>query len=122
MWLSLVWLLVLATIIISLIPVAPPLHLRFGDKLAHMAIYAVLATGFAGIYTRSRYRAIAVGLILLGGGLELLQSATGYRMGDWNDFLANGIGIFLGLTLCHLGLGGWCAWIESRCQGFSDSF
>ena len=82
MWLSLVWLLVLATIIVSLIPVAPPLHLRFGDKLAHMAIYAVLATGFAGIYTRSRYRAIAVGLILLGGGLELRQDQSGCDAGE----------------------------------------
>ena len=107
----------LATIIVSLVPAPPPLSISFSDKLAHIAIYAVLAIWFAGIYTRSRYGVIAASLILLGGGLELLQSETGYRLGDWNDFLANGIGVFLGLAICHLGLGGWCAWIESALPG-----
>ena len=102
----------LTTTVISLTPV--PVDVSSGDKLAHIAIYAVLAIWFAGIYRRSRYPAIASALILLGGSLELLQSATGYRTGDWNDFLANGIGVFLGLTMSRLGLSGWCAWIEDR--------
>ena len=104
----------LATITVSLIPAPPPLDVRFGDKFAHVAIYAVLAIWFAGIYTRSCYPTIAAGLILLGGGLELLQSTTGYRMGDWNDFVANGLGVVMGLMVARLGLGGWCAWIEPR--------
>jgi VanZ family protein len=113
-WVSVAWLLVLATIIASLIPVPPPPDISFGDKLAHIAVYSMLAVWFAGIYRRSRYPVIALGLILLGGGLELLQSTTAYRMGDWSDFLANGMGVLLGLVICRLGLGGWCAWIESR--------
>ena len=69
---------------------------------------------FAGIYKPSRYLLIAIGLILLGGVLELLQSRTGYRMGDWKDFLANGLGVLLGITVARFALGGWCARIEDR--------
>ena len=113
-WISLAWLLVLATAVASLVPAPPTPDISYGDKLTHIAVYGLLATFFAGIYRRMRYPRIAVGLILMGGLLELLQSTTGYRMGDWSDFLANGMGVLLGLVVCRLGLGGWCAWLESH--------
>lgn len=62
---------------------------------------------------------IAVGLLALGGVIELLQRAGGERMGEWLDLAANAAGIALGLGLARLGLGGWCGWVERRLPGAS---
>jgi VanZ family protein len=105
---------VLITVLVSLAPAPDSVGVSTWDKLGHFLIYAVLMLWFAGIYRPSRYLVIAIALILLGGLLELLQSLTGYRMGDWNDFLANGAGVLLGVALARLALGGWCARIEDR--------
>jgi VanZ family protein len=35
------------------------------------------------------------GLLMYGGLMETIQSLTGWRSGEWADWLANGIGILL---------------------------
>jgi VanZ family protein len=39
-----------------------------------------------------------LGLVALGGGLEILQSLVG-RDGEWGDFIANDLGILLGMVV-----------------------
>jgi VanZ family protein len=39
---------------------------------------------------------VGLGLLAYGAAIELAQSATGWRFGDWLDLLADLIGIILG--------------------------
>src|SRR5690606_26845548 len=75
-WLTIGWSLVACAIIGSLMPgnaVSKLGLFKIGDKLLHAGMYAALAIWFTGIYPRSRYVAIAVGLFLLGVLAELGQ-------------------------------------------------
>lgn len=77
------------------------------DKAVHAALFAVLAILVLRALEAQQLDldrgALAAALILCvayGGGLELLQmlSALG-RRGDWNDFIANSVGVALGWIL-----------------------
>ena len=46
----------------------------------------------------SKYR-VAVLLCLQGVAIEVLQYVGGYRYGDWQDALADAVGVVLGLVL-----------------------
>jgi VanZ family protein len=58
-----------------------------------LAVLAVLA--YPGV---SKVR---IGLLLIAHGvlIEVLQYFTGYRFGDWQDALADGVGVLVGLAL-----------------------
>jgi VanZ family protein len=65
-----------------------------GDKLGHLAGYALLMFWFAQLYAR---RAVwAAGFIAMGIVLELLQGWLGYRSLEGYDMLANTAGVLLG--------------------------
>lgn len=86
--------------VLSLMPVEhlPPQVFDIWDKAQHATGFAVLA--FLGQRAHGRSLiAIALGLLIYGGVIELAQSATGWRFGDVWDWLADGIGIALGLVL-----------------------
>jgi glycopeptide antibiotics resistance protein len=69
---------------------------------------------FAGIYPRSRYALIALGLFLMGIVIEWVQGAMNLgRESDLRDVLANSVGIVAGLTLALAWLGGWAQRLES---------
>ena len=60
----------------------------------------VLALWFAGIYPKSRYPMIGVGLLVMGIVIEGLQGAMNVgRQADLRDVYANSLGIVAGLTL-----------------------
>jgi VanZ family protein len=83
------------------------------DKAMHFTGYFLLTTWFTGVARRSRYLLVGVLLIAFGGALEIAQGAMHEgRMADWLDFLANSLGVMLGVTLAMLGLGDWMIWIE----------
>jgi VanZ family protein len=82
------------------------------DKFLHTGTYATLSFWFAGIYPRSRYAHIAVGLFCLGLAAEFAQGwMRAGRMQDFNDVIANTLGIAIGLLVAFL-LGGWAQRIE----------
>jgi hypothetical protein len=56
----------------------------------------------------------ALGLLALGGGLELAQSFTGYRSLDRWDALANGLGVVLALGLLATPLAGLLGWFDRQ--------
>ena len=69
------------------------------DKLDHFIAYfglSMLSTLAWGL--RRSLAGLFLGLVALGGGLEILQSLVG-RDGEWGDFIANDLGILLGLAV-----------------------
>lgn len=74
------------------------------DKLLHFAAYAVLATaGAIGFQGRRAALAVAVGLLLLGALLEIVQASIPGRQASVLDGLANAGGIAAGLAAVWTG-------------------
>ena len=94
------WLACVAVGMLSLMPVEhlPPQVFDIWDKAQHATGFAVLAVLGQRAYGRSLI-ALALGLLIYGGVIELAQSASGWRVGDVWDWLADAIGIALGLAL-----------------------
>jgi len=103
LWLLAGWLGVVAAFVFSLGPATT--HASFiqhGDKLTHLASYATLMFWWAQLYTVPRQRvALAIALIFLGIGIELLQGFTPDRQSEVLDALANTTGILLGWLIAH---------------------
>ncbi len=91
------------------------------DKWSHFLAFFALAIWFTGLYTRSNYWRVAIGLFAFGVLIELCQRVVGYRSAEWLDVAANAIGILAGLAAGWLGLGGWSlrfeAWWLARGRG-----
>ncbi len=85
--------------LMSLLP-APQLVAGINDKLIHFATYFCLSAGFSILVCRVRSLfLVAVGLIGYGAVIEWLQGLTGYRFMEYQDILANGIGVGVGLLV-----------------------
>lgn len=114
-WLAVGWLLVILAFIGSIVPLRDlPKAPLPSDKVQHVAAYALLALWFAGIYPRSRYLVIGIGLFVMGIFIEWAQGAMQLgRQSDLRDVVANSIGIVAGLTLALIWLGGWAQRVES---------
>lgn len=101
-----VWrvLLVLAlgwTVWISLVPVNALPAVQIWDKLAHAVNYAFLTLLLLSSQRRLSPWVVMLVVLAFGGAIELAQSATGYRRGEWLDMLANLVGALAG-TGCWL--------------------
>lgn len=83
------------------------------DKANHCIGYFLLTMWFTGVARRSRYLLVGVLLIAFGGSMEIAQGLMHEgRTADWLDFLANSIGVGVGVTLAMFGLGDWIIWVE----------
>jgi VanZ family protein len=88
---------VINALALSPAPYLPPELFNWWDKAQHaiafgtLTVLAVLA--YPGV---SRFR---IGLLLLALGvlIEVLQYFSGYRYGDWQDAVADGVGVLVGL-------------------------
>jgi VanZ family protein len=83
---------------------APPRQADLGwDKLNDLAAFATLAVvamlGRSGSYGR-----VGAALLAYGALIEVLQSYTPTRAGEWADLLADGLGIALGMLLVAIWL------------------
>ena len=74
------------------------------DKLAHCALFALLAwtwSAVAGLgsvrdiagFRPARAAALFAALLAWGGAIELVQAWSGWRRGEWSDLAADGLGI-----------------------------
>lgn len=115
LWLVFGWILIVGAIIANLVPAHElPTLGGISDKTEHIVGYAVLALWFAGIYPRTRYPMIGVGLLVMGIVIEGLQGAMHLgRQADLTDVYANTIGIVCGLLLGLVWLGGWAMRVEA---------
>ena len=115
LWLVAGWILIVLAVITSIVPSHDlPKMGGVSDKLEHVVGYGVLALWFAGIYPKSRYPMIGVGLLVMGIVIEGLQGAMKVgREADLRDVYANSLGIVCGLTLALVWLGGWAQRVEA---------
>lgn len=90
------WLLLSVTLWLSLIPVDQvPSAFSFWDKAQHTLGFAAL--GFLGLLAYpGNIRMLMFTLALLGVGIEVTQWLTGWRYGDWHDWLADCVGVVIG--------------------------
>jgi VanZ family protein len=96
-WVQLLfWALVCVTVVMSLLPVEQlPQAAHFWDKAQHALGFAALA--FLGLQVGARRPlGTLLALAVLGLGIEWAQSLTGWRQGDWQDWLADVVGLVLG--------------------------
>ena len=113
------WICFIATnaLALSPAPYLPPLEIfNWWDKAQHAIAFGTLAVLAALAYPEASRLRIA--LLLTGQGvlIELLQYYGGYRFGDWQDALADGVGVLLGLILAA-----WLMRFEWFRRTYSDS-
>ena len=114
LWLTLGWAAVIFAIVVCLVPVSQLPQPGVSDKTEHFLAYLLLSLWFGGIYPRSRYWIIGIGLCVMGIAIEFAQGAMQLgRQADAADVFANSTGIVAGLVLCLIGLGGWAQRVES---------
>jgi VanZ family protein len=95
-WKCTFWVLVLVTLWLALIPADQvPTAFHFWDKAQHALGFAGLA--LLGILSfPGRIRLLIFGLVLFGAGIECTQWLTGWRQGDWVDWVADCVGLVMG--------------------------
>ena len=100
------WLYLGLLLLLTLVPVPylkPLSSFTFWDKAEHGLAFAVLAWLALLLWPRRPLR-LWLALLALGGVIELLQAASGWRSGEWIDWLADGIGLAFG----------WLIWLSTR--------
>lgn len=95
-WKSSFWLLILVTLWLSLVPADQvPSVLSFWDKAQHTLGFSALA--FLGLLAYpGRIPTLMWSLVLFGMAIECTQELTGWRQGDWADWLADCVGLLMG--------------------------
>ncbi len=101
LWLGLWGLAVASVIVASLVPASElPQVPDGGDKVEHFLAYFLLAAAAVQLFaTRAMLLGSAVGLVMLGIGLEIAQGVfTSTRQMDPHDALANTLGVIGGMA------------------------
>jgi len=90
--------LVLNALALSPAPYLPPLEIfSWWDKAQHAIAFGTLTVLAVLAYPCvSKFR-IGLLLMVLGVLIEVLQYFSGYRFGDWQDAVADGVGVLVGL-------------------------
>jgi VanZ family protein len=86
-------------------PYLPPQIFDLWDKAEHALAFLLLGGLGLWAYPTSAIR-VATGLLVYGGLIELAQAATGWRAGDWFDWLADAIGVAAVYLAWALWIGG----------------
>lgn len=103
LWKTSFWALVLTTLWLSLVPSEQvPSAFHFWDKAQHALGFAGLA--FLGLMAYpGRLPRVMLGLALFGAGIEVVQGLTGWRQGDWQDWIADCAGLVIGYSVWRIG-------------------
>ena len=97
-WRAAFWLAALAVLVLMLLPAehVQRLPLNFWDKAQHALAFGVLTLlGLLAWPQQQDRLRLLVGLVIYGGGIELAQHLTGWRHGDWADWVADSAGVAL---------------------------
>ena len=76
-------------------------HFSWWDKILHAAAFAGLCLIGSWAYLNRSYSLI-LGLIVLGGAIELAQLSTGWRHMEFGDFVADAVGIMIVRIAFHI--------------------
>jgi len=89
----------LSGLALSPAPYLPPLDIfNWWDKAQHAIGYSSLTISALLAYPHKPKWKVAALLCIHGCLIELLQYFSGYRYGDWQDALADGLGVVLGMA------------------------
>jgi VanZ family protein len=96
---ALFWFACAAIGVLSLAPIAhlPPELSGWWDKLQHVAAFAALAL-LGCLAHPDRTPRVAIGLLGFGVLIEVAQQASGWRFGEVGDWLADLLGVLIGVT------------------------
>ena len=98
LWKSAFWACAMAVLVLSLSPTTPELPTTGWDKSNHFVGFAALA--FLGCFAYpTRINSVLLGVFLYGGVIEIMQSFTTYRLAEWDDWIADGVGVGAGYAL-----------------------
>ncbi len=96
------WLAFLAISILMFIPGSPPKENGFmhWDKIQHAIAFMLLIKLAWSAYPNKKYIAV-ITLVLFGAAIEILQATlTTTRTGTTGDWIADVVGIMIGMTIC----------------------
>jgi len=110
---TLFWVACFCVTVFSLLPAQtlPSAMFDWWDKAQHALAFVVLGGLGLGAHA-SKPRQVIAGLLVFGVLIELSQSATGWRTGDWQDWLADAIGVGLAWAGRRALLS--CKWLPTR--------
>ena len=84
-------------------PYLPPLEIfNWWDKAQHAIAFGALAVLAVLAYPEASRLCIALLLVGQGVLIEVLQYYGGYRFGDWQDAVADGVGVLVGLAMARV--------------------
>jgi len=112
LWRILGWILITGVVFGSVVPGSWLRGVPGPDEFQHAGSYFVLTLWFAGLYARSRLGLIAAVFLTLGLTMEIIQGQLSYRGFDYEDLLANFVGILIASGLSFWFLAGWCQRVE----------
>jgi VanZ family protein len=93
--------LALNTLALSPAPYLPPAFFDWWDKAQHAIGFGTLTVLAVLAYPEVSKLRMGLMLVALGVLIEVLQHLGGYRFGDWQDAVADGVGVLLGLVLAR---------------------
>lgn len=114
LWIVLGYIILGSIIFLSLTP-DPPVVMVFPsiDKIEHLLAYMVLMGWFCQIYlSRKRQIFLAIMFCTMGIWLEFMQYWGGHRLFEYEDMLADSMGVFLGWWISGRICVGWLARFE----------
>ncbi len=93
------------------------------DKLLHVGVYGCLMGWFAQIFRHDLTRLLlAAAFVLMGVGMEYVQSMVPSRQFEVLDMIANTCGIVLAWALAYTWMGGILGWIEKNCLSWLPEY
>jgi glycopeptide antibiotics resistance protein len=99
-WLMLTIIILILITLLSLLPLAELPQVTGGNRIHHLAAYAVLMFP-AALRKPNKWLFLAVSFILYSGGIELLQPFVN-RYCEWQDLAFNTLGIICGICIAQI--------------------
>lgn len=102
-WRILLGLTLVAVLVLSLMPSTSDLPTTGWDKSNHLLAFGTL--GLLGVRGwPGRVAIVLAALLAYGGLIEVLQSFTPDRSADWEDLIADGLGLGVGWVIARMSL------------------
>lgn len=94
------WVAVVIVTVMSLLPGAylPPVAFSVWDKAQHALGFLMLGVLGLRSYPKDS-NSVVFCLLIYGAAIEMVQAATGWRYGDWQDWIANAVGVAIAYGL-----------------------
>ncbi len=113
LWLAASVLILTGILVLSALPGPSLPAVRYSDKMGHFIAFVLLMVWFSGMFRFRVSPLVALGLLVYGILIELLQTTVSYRYAEFADVVFDFSGILVGWLVAAAGLRGWCQKVES---------